>query len=110
MSEIITVERKDVFVVAAGSQGPAGAQGPVGPPGPQGEPGGVVAGTGDLNYHHVQGTPAATWVIVHNLNKHPTPTVIDSSGSEVDGAVTYDSLNQLTIDFSAGFSGDAYLN
>lgn len=67
-------------------------------------------GGGDLRYHHVQGSASATWVITHNLGKYPVATVIDSAGSEVEGDLTYDSLNQITITFSAGFSGDAYLN
>lgn len=69
-----------------------------------------AGGAGDLNYHHTQGVPSATWVIVHNLGKRPVVTVLDSGGTEVEGDVVYDSLNQLTITFSAGFSGDAYLN
>jgi hypothetical protein len=110
---------EEVINILAGAQGPEGAQGPVGPigvtgatgtqgpTGPQGPQG--VTGS-DLNYHYVQGAPSAVWVINHNLNKYPNLVVIDSAGSEVEGAIVYNSTNQLTVTFSGGFSGDAYLN
>lgn len=53
---------------------------------------------------------SATWVITHNLNKYPSVTVVDSSGTVVEGDVQYDSLNQVTITFSGGFKGKATLN
>ena len=61
-------------------------------------------------YIHNQSTPSSTWVINHNLNKNPSITVVDSGGSEVEGAVTINSLNQITITFCGAFSGKAYLN
>lgn len=61
-------------------------------------------------YIHNQAAPASTWVITHNLNKNPSITVVDSGGSEVEGAVTINSLNQITITFCGAFSGYAYLN
>jgi hypothetical protein len=69
----------------------------------------------DKNYVHSQSLPASTWVIPHGLGKYPSPVVLDSSGREVHGAVTHDSVNQLTIRFTvggapAGFSGVASLN
>jgi hypothetical protein len=57
----------------------------------------------------VQSTPSAIWVIEHNMNCHPVATVIDSGNSQVEGDVTYDTLNQITIRFTAGFSGRAIL-
>lgn len=68
------------------------------------------AGGGDRTYHHVQGTPSATWVIEHLFGKYPSVLVVDSGGSVVEGDITYDSNNQITLNFSAAFSGDAYLN
>jgi hypothetical protein len=61
-------------------------------------------------YIHNQGSPSDTWVITHNLNKNPSITIVDSSGAEVEGAVTINSLNQITITFCGSFSGKAYLN
>lgn len=73
--------------------------------GPQGIP-----GPGDAHYVHTQISSSATWVIVHNLNKKPAVTVVDSGDNIVYGDVVYDTLNQLTITFTAPFGGAAYLN
>ncbi len=64
----------------------------------------------DAYYHHIQSLPAAVWTITHNLGKKPSVEVIDSAGDNWFGVVAYLSDNQLTITFSAAFSGDAYLN
>lgn len=64
----------------------------------------------DKTYFHEQGTAASTWVIKHNLGKYPSVTVMDSAKTIVYGDVTYDSLNQVTLTFSAEFSGYATLN
>lgn len=114
--------------------GPTGPQGVPGPPGPPGEGGGgggtdeVVIATEDpiatypdaelwydpdavapaSSYVHNQGAPASTWVVVHNLNVFPNVTVEDSSGTTVEGELVHDNTNQLTLTFSAAFSGVAY--
>lgn len=64
----------------------------------------------DKNFYFVQNEALDTWVIVHNLNKYPSVSVIDSSGSEVIGEVSYDSVNQITITFKGAFKGKATLN
>lgn len=64
----------------------------------------------DKHYKHVQGTPSASWIVSHGLGKYPSVRVFDSAGTEVVGAVDYTDLNNLTITFSAAFSGEAYLN
>jgi hypothetical protein len=61
-------------------------------------------------YVYTQGTPSASWSVLHNMNKYPSVTIIDSSGNEVVGEVTYNTLNACTITFSSGFSGTAYFN
>lgn len=57
-----------------------------------------------------QGVPAATWNITHNLNKFPSITVIDTGNTVVTGEYTYIDTNNVTLTFSAGFAGKAYLN
>lgn len=64
----------------------------------------------DKNFYFVQNEALDTWVIVHNLNKYPSVSVIDSSGSEVIGEVSYDTVNQVTITFKGAFKGKATLN
>ena len=66
--------------------------------------------TGDANFVHDQGVPAAQWVITHNLNKKCTVTVVDSASKVVIGEVTYNSLNQVTLNFDSSFSGKAFFN
>ena len=61
-------------------------------------------------YSFVQSSSASVWTINHNLQKYPAITVVDSSGNVVVGFETYNNNNQITITFSAPFSGTAYLN
>ena len=64
----------------------------------------------DKTFVYTQGTAKNTWTIVHNLNKYPTVSVIDSAKTVVIGEVRYDSLNQVTLLFASAFSGMATLN
>jgi hypothetical protein len=64
----------------------------------------------DKHYTHSQDVSASQWVITHNLNKYPAVQVIDSAGSFCIGKVTHNSINQLTLDFNASFTGKAYMN
>lgn len=91
-----------ISISGTGQQGPQGIQGPQGPQGPSGVATGVF-------YTHTQNTPTATWVIVHNLGNFPTALVYDSSGSQCEGSIVQDTINQMTITFSAAFSGVAYI-
>ena len=65
---------------------------------------------GDKHFLFVQGVASATWNINHNMGKHPSVVVVDSAGSFVYGAETHIDNNNLKIEFSAPFSGKAYLN
>jgi len=59
---------------------------------------------------HDQQVPATTWVITHNMGRQPSVSIVDSGGNLVIGDVQYDSVNQVTVTFSAAFGGKAYLN
>ena len=61
-------------------------------------------------FEYTQGVPATTWNIQHNLNNFPSITVIDNAGTVVSGQYTYIDNNNVTLTFSAGFAGKAYLN
>lgn len=81
-------------------------EGPQGPAGPKGDPG-PTGGT----YIHQQVTPSTTWTIDHNLGFDPAGIrIVTSGGSELEGAVTYTSPNQVVVTFSTAFSGTAYLS
>ena len=72
--------------------------------------GGAVSVSYTDTYVFTQGSPSSSWVITHSMNKYPSVTVIDSSNNTVEGEVVYSSLNSLTVNFSGGFSGKAYIN
>jgi hypothetical protein len=71
---------------------------------------GNTYGDGDKNYIYTQNTPSAVWNITHNLDKYPSVTAVNINNVVYYGNVTYVDTDNLTIEFSAGFSGKAYLN
>lgn len=88
-------------VIAAGPQGPQGDQGDQG----------VKGDPGTLTYFTFnQTTPATVWTITHNLGGFFAVTVVDSAGTVVEGAITYQDANTVILGFSAPFSGTAYLS
>jgi hypothetical protein len=87
-------KKTTVKVADVGNAGPAGA-----------------AGVSGGNYTHVQSSPSTTWTVVHNLGYFPGGvSVIDSGGTKVYGDITHSTINQLVINFSAGFGGKVYLS
>jgi hypothetical protein len=72
----------------------------------------VRANSGAANtrrFEFSQGQAATTWVITHTLGGKPSVTIVDSADTHVFGDVTYNSTTQITVNFSAAFSGKAYL-
>ena len=61
-------------------------------------------------YIHIQGEPADTWIIEHNLNLYPSVTVVNSADEVVFGNVFYLSSNKVKIEFKSPFKGKALLN
>lgn len=66
--------------------------------------------TGDKNFVFTQSTPSTDWIIQHNLNKFPSVNVVNINNVLMYGNVIYIDTNNLRIEFSAGFSGKAYVN
>ena len=97
-TDVVVITSQEIVAVAD-----VGIPGPVGPTGPAG-----ISQT--ISYVHNQNSSSDTWVITHNLGWFPNVTVVDSGGTNVEGDVQYDSENQITLNFSAGFSGIAYLS
>jgi hypothetical protein len=62
------------------------------------------------NYVHDQQVASASWVILHNMGKKPSVSIVDTADDEVIAKVTYNSNNQVTLTFSSPISGKAYLN
>ena len=69
----------------------------------------VKLGT-DKTFVFTQSSPSTTWTINHALNKFPSVSVVNNNNILMYGNTTYTDKNNLTINFSAGFSGKAYLN
>ena len=92
--ETVVVDTQEtVVVVAAGQQGPAGKD-----------------GAGDKHYLHNQANPDTVWMIDHNLGKYPSVICFDSANDEIEGMISYPTLNRVTVTFSAATGGYAYLN
>ena len=58
---------------------------------------------------HNQASAASTWTISHTLGGRPSVTVVDSASTTVIGEVSYLSDSVVQVDFTAPFSGYAYL-
>ena len=65
---------------------------------------------GDKNFVFTQNVSSATWTIQHNLNKFPSVTSVNINNIEMYGDIEFIDLNNLTITFSAAFSGKAFIN
>jgi hypothetical protein len=64
----------------------------------------------DATYIFEQQEASSEWAIVHNLNKFPAVTIVDSAETVVFGDVEYIDSNSLKVSFTAPFGGKAYLN
>ena len=71
---------------------------------------------GDKSFVFTQSSSSNQWVINHNLAKYPSVVVIEETTSaNIFGEIIYNSLNQITINFSGStgsgaVSGQAFLN
>lgn len=74
-----------------------------GPTGPQGTPGGSY-------FVHTQSTPAATWVIDHNLAKKVHVSVFDDLNREIFADVEHGSINQTSITFPSPVTGSVVIS
>ena len=64
----------------------------------------------DKTYVHEQGEASDTWVIEHNLNKHPSVTLVDSANTQFEAEITYDTTNKCTVRMNGATKGKAFLN
>src|SRR5438270_484493 len=74
--------------------------------GPRGLPG---PGGSDKNFTQPF-TLASSVTVPHKLGKYPAVTILDSAGDECEGAVDHIDNNNLTVTFSAVFSGTIICN
>ena len=70
----------------------------------------TLSSQGAPTFVFTQGAPATVWNIQHNLGKFPSVSVINNNNVVINGEVTYIDNNNVQLNFSAGFTGKAYLN
>lgn len=68
-----------------------------------------AGGTNTRRHVHTQGSPSQTWTINHTLGGKPSVMVVDSADTVVFGDVSYVSNSEVRLEFTAPFSGFAYL-
>ncbi|MEO7175303.1 MAG: hypothetical protein ABI002_05910 [Saprospiraceae bacterium] len=66
--------------------------------------------SGVESYQHEQSAPANIWTINHNMGKRPSIFCRDDTGEEIEGEVTYPSLNQAVITYTVSVAGTADCN
>lgn len=89
----------NIIIRKQGTQGTQGAQGAQG----------IQGISGTSGYNHTQGSSSTVWTIPHNLGYIPSVEIIDSAGSEVEGDVHHNDLNNTTIILTDSMSGKARL-
>lgn len=76
--------------------------------------GGVVGSlqtvTQSTTFTFTQTTPAIVWDVVHDLNKYPSVTVVNTLGQVVQPDIDYVSMNEIKISFAFPYTGSVYLN
>jgi len=70
----------------------------------------AVDTAGSSTYVHNQASPASEWVVNHPLNYRPSVTVVNNSEEVLIGEVQFTGSNQITVRFTAPFSGKVYLS
>jgi len=67
-------------------------------------------GSADKNFVFQQIVSAIEWVVVHNLGKKCSVTIVDDLGSQMYAKVVYDNNNQVSIYFNKSKTGFVYCN
>lgn len=66
----------------------------------------VLAGAG-AEFEHTQSSPAAVWVVAHNLGKRPDVATRTIGGVEFDAEIAHINTNQLEVRFATPQTGIA---
>jgi len=64
----------------------------------------------DKSFIHKQTAPLAQWVILHELEKYPSVSVVDAFKNKIDSEIIYTNINTVTVNLAKAASGYAYLN
>lgn len=91
LGSVVVIEEEPISAVIT-----LGEQGPPGPPGPSGAQGSQT---------RVPFTAQTVVTVTHNQSWFPNVLVVDNSGAEVDGAISY-TLNSFTVSFNVPLTGE----
>jgi len=64
----------------------------------------------DKNFVFNQAIPSNEWVVVHNLGKKCSVTIVDDLNNQMYAKVVYDNNNQVTIYFNKNKTGSVFCN
>ena len=70
----------------------------------------ALASDANFIYSGTQNVASKTWTIVHNLNKYPSVTVVDTAVQTIYGRVDYPLQSKVVITFANPIKGLAFLN
>ena len=70
----------------------------------------ALASDANFIYSGNQNVASTTWTIVHNLNKYPSVTVVDTAVQTIYGRVDYPLQSKVVITFANPIKGLAFLN
>ena len=70
----------------------------------------IEQGIADKYFVFEQTTASNVWTVIHNLQKKPSVSTVDSSGAVVYGFIEHLSDYELKITFKYPFAGTAYCN
>lgn len=70
----------------------------------------IGAGVNDKNFVFQQIVNSSEWVVVHNLGKKCSVTIVDDLGNQMYAKVVYDNDNQVSIYFNKSKTGFVYCN
>lgn len=66
--------------------------------------------TPDKAFVFEQEKPTNVWLIEHEMEKHPSVSIVDNEGLLIMGDVQYIDTNNVKVTFATEFAGKAYLN
>ena len=64
----------------------------------------------DRHYVHFQLDEETEWIVLHNLDKSPSVSILNDNGFEIEGEVSFLNNNSLAIRFDVPLSGIVCVN
>ena len=70
----------------------------------------IDAVNGDRTFVFEQAISSTEWIIIHDLNKRPSVTIVDEYDRVETPEIEYKSNSKIIVRFNYAFKGKAYLN